>query len=809
MSDEDRDDHDRSRRRPRNLVIAGSHPDADLAVRAVSDALRPGTFVVIKPDSAPGPDREQLDDLTEQATRSAYLQLRRVCLVRDVWHDEGDIHAQQSADTAPDLNWNAVLSDDSRHRGRRVHTMLREMADFTDRQRESDNVFVLVARLAVKLFRWGLLSVPRRRLRRLTTVGVGGVRTNLLEDVLQLRGLWRRTRDAARHAGAARRAELARQQDQIDNQVADCYAAALLTDLRSSGMSVLFVGVEAGDAADRLRGILRNRGADVLLDAQQTVEHLHSASERASHGPAWIPPALDRNLRPWAWTALRVVPGEGDQSPRPMPRAGRRVVAWAAGGTVPVVLAGALFIPFGQASFVERWMSGCTGGGVFPAESGECVGISDGSFVFDEAYRSVFDKVRSENDAVVDSGNPYVSIAILVPYTIGVDDANTVDSIVGQLQGAYVAQYRANHRTAGVKPPQIRLLLANVGSEGRQWKPVVAELRTRVYPHVDNLVGVAGLGSSFQATADFINRIGDADLPMVASVATADDLMDASSWAFRVAPTNTDEAEALIRYLRAEGIEDGLLVEDLDEENLYARTLASAFITGFGTENLDRYTYASAETGAVGDFARAVTRFCEERPRVVLFAGRAKRDLHDLLVGLADRKCDDVPVRVVTGDDASHLPDDDQLVWELDGSGVTLEYAALAHPSQWTVDGAPPEHTHEDMDWFEHRMHQEFPGAKLDDGQAIMSYDSVLAMVDAAQRAEQREPRAADVYSELLRTRDCDLVLGLSGPVEFDPDGNPRNKTVPILRTDWSTPPTVAGLTWPNGEISTRSDGCS
>ncbi|MFD0428272.1 hypothetical protein ACFQ60_09480 [Streptomyces zhihengii] len=86
----------------------------------------------------------------------------------------------------------------------------------------------------------------------------------------------------------------------------------------------------------------------------------------------------------------------------------------------------------------------------------ECTGVTDGSFVFADNLAAVSARIKAENERVRDE--PHVSVAVMLPMTAAqpFEQRKTLHEV----QGAYLAQYRANH-DSNSKKPAIRLLLAN------------------------------------------------------------------------------------------------------------------------------------------------------------------------------------------------------------------------------------------------------------------------------------------------------------------------------------------------------------
>lgn len=89
---------------------------------------------------------------------------------------------------------------------------------------------------------------------------------------------------------------------------------------------------------------------------------------------------------------------------------------------------------------------GWPGSGLYRV-GGECVGVTDGSYVFDPAFAEVQKKIADEN-AWVRAQPSYVTVALLNPLTATATSVLTTEEILNQLEGAYTAQHRVNRTTA-------------------------------------------------------------------------------------------------------------------------------------------------------------------------------------------------------------------------------------------------------------------------------------------------------------------------------------------------------------------------
>lgn len=97
----------------------------------------------------------------------------------------------------------------------------------------------------------------------------------------------------------------------------------------------------------------------------------------------------------------------------------------------------------------------------------------------------------ARENATLKSGR-YATIALLLPLTS--TDAAMQTKMQRELQGAFAAQYRANH-LSNEQVPKIRLVLANTGKNNLLWRPTVDRLKTMTGAP-DNLRAVSGVATS-------------------------------------------------------------------------------------------------------------------------------------------------------------------------------------------------------------------------------------------------------------------------------------------------------------------------
>ncbi len=456
----------------------------------------------------------------------------------------------------------------------------------------------------------------------------------------------------------------------------------------------------------------------------------------------------------------------------------------------------------------------------------ECVGVTDGSYVFTDDLGPVSARIKEENDSV--AGKNPVTVALMIPL---VSDAQAERrEMVEQVQGAYLAQHRANGQS-GHQPP-VRLVLANPGRGYGQWLRVSNQL-ARLAAGKENLRAVTGINISISATKAAVGHLtGTLHIPVVAGPMTADDIAntDGAPEAFpglaRVAPSNTDQADALTHYGADIKPAESLVIEDTRKDDNYIATLREAFAkltkgAPHAPESFESPADFNEEGNLGGEFDRMVPGICNSPARTLFFAGRPVQ-LRLFLVALADRKCVR-PFTVITGSHASTLMVDQKFEREWpslkENGGTTVRYTALAHPDTWGPQSPASAGGSKDasaelagmLTAEATRQPDRIGPADLRDGRVIVTYDAVSTAV-AGIRLETggavTMPSLKEVALSWRRLHADNRVEGASGWICLDSKGNPHNKAVPIVHLDPDSRSAVLdGTAWPLGKAP--DENCS
>jgi len=419
----------------------------------------------------------------------------------------------------------------------------------------------------------------------------------------------------------------------------------------------------------------------------------------------------------------------------------------------------------------------------------DCVGVTDGSYVFDSRLKNIEQSILAENNKVVKKGN-YVTIALLAPLTETRTTAATsdilIDRIRSQMEGAYTAQIRANDNGYLGDSPSIRLLLANQGETERDWRPAVKMLSSGAA--AERLVAIVGLGISITPSVDTARAVAAAGIGMVGSVITADGVTAGIPGFVRATPTVRDEVSALASYLAARpDLRAAALLSDGNGEDLYTSSLTNDFTTMLGGYLRSRpvpFPY-NGTTQGIGTIFDLITNnlFCGPNPpQMVFYAGRTN-GLAILISRLRQRSCGRAPVTVLTGGDASNLT----LPRPLAGDApVSVVYAGTTSPlalgdGRWNAtDLAQYNRFKADF------LSLGFDAADLNDGWTIMTHDATATAIKAIRAVAGQAatlPTKEQVRDalRLLNTRNSS-VPGASGTFEIDSQtGESYGRPIPLI----------------------------
>lgn len=406
-------------------------------------------------------------------------------------------------------------------------------------------------------------------------------------------------------------------------------------------------------------------------------------------------------------------------APRVRPK-GRRRKLWLG------LIAGGAAVIVGVGGWQVANLLTATCGGGTSSYQGECVGATDGSYVFDPTVAAIEATVKSQNARAQATGD-YVSIALLAPLISAPGTDVTRERVRQVIEGAATAQAYLN--TKGYRPA-IRLLLANEGSRQQAW-PLPPLVPPSLSGRINGLV--------------------------------------------RVEPSVGDEVTLMWQYYRAHlGALSprAVLVYDNDPNDLYTGSLSLDFSQQFGTHIIDKKQFSpgGSESGEFASIANDVCAPGAPSTPVVLYAGResAFPDFIDKLRTLTN--CPgSATITVLTGADAGSLSPS-ITGRNPDGPAIDVVYPNIADSKQL----APA-------------YRQAFKGAPADVGAswAIMTYDAVTAAEQAARQAGQGSsiPPTPGAVTSLLYdfNKPADAIKGATGSFVITPDGDEGCQWIPLI----------------------------
>lgn len=447
----------------------------------------------------------------------------------------------------------------------------------------------------------------------------------------------------------------------------------------------------------------------------------------------------------------------------------------------------------------------------------DCTGVTDGSYHFTAELGPVSDRIAEANSRIVSSGKPYATIALMIPMTPAPEDRAGRVQVVREVQGAYLAQYRANRK--GSEEPPVRLVLASPGRDMARWKDVSDQLAGMARSGRDKLRAVFGFNLSVERTKQTIdyltNRKG---IAVVGGPITADDLANDKEHPRRypglakIVPSNSDQARALTHHLKV-GPQQTFLVEDTHADDLYSRSLRAAFRSETKGTPFAPEQYDSSEV-TPNDFAQMVNNLCDSKATTVYFSGRPP-ELAQLVRALGSRGCADRHYRVVTVSGASTLALDPSMDWDAFsfGAGLTVEYATVTHEGAWT-SGNPPATGGSKADFAALSSLVQGSGKSdgvgdigptdLADGRTITTHDSAMTAIAGIRNratAKDKVPDLASIAAAWPRLHGNAMVKGASGWICLNSYGTPYDKAVAIVKLspDPARHIQFETLAWPDG----------
>ncbi|WP_020480265.1 ABC transporter substrate-binding protein [Nocardiopsis ganjiahuensis] len=389
----------------------------------------------------------------------------------------------------------------------------------------------------------------------------------------------------------------------------------------------------------------------------------------------------------------------------------------------------------------------------------ECVGVTFGDFVFNERLEEVTDLIRTQNEAVDASGDPYVTVAHIAELGIADPEDPSLAGVQGELIGlAY--QQREHNRHRDANRPAIKLLIGNAGEGWAHAMTTAEEIVARAENKrlgMDRPIAAVGFGHSVVNNSRAVQKVGEAALTMVGTTATFDDVAqygdrEHSEFYFPVAPSNSRIADQAAHWARngvpwsdADGREAGLPAHDTAvaiasaetdaegaEHEQYGPDLARKFMSAFvegggevwaGAEDLgsDKYDdqgvllYQSGHLDTDTTYKEHLNRLCsdDDPPDLLYYAGRSDdftRFYRDFMRS-GGEECNGGGTTILGGDDISKFVSDSEVLIERNSVHHPVFYTPLAPSGPWGVEegasGGSDQGFYDDIDELLTDLYQE------------------------------------------------------------------------------------------------------
>lgn len=458
------------------------------------------------------------------------------------------------------------------------------------------------------------------------------------------------------------------------------------------------------------------------------------------------------------------------------------------------------------------------------APDGECVGVTDGSFSFGPALKSIEADIQQENNQVQKTPG-YQTMAFLLPIDNSDVSLQTTQDTLEQLQGAYAAQLYFNHYAINdhLSPP-IRLLIASSGTQANYHSITDPILESDVSSQ--RLDAIAGISLSLDSTDAEVKTLTGYGIPVIGSIITGDEFSGGYKPLVRVSPSNAGQVQAMLQYIKPK-FNRFMLVQDQNPADQFSQSLGQEFKSEFQAsyhQPLNPQTFdSSGESGANSPAGQQVQNrmdqitdsICSDTsPEAVLFGGRGQ-DLGRLIKSLAGRSCSSTPVTVVTGDVITNITAADLKTDLSNAEKISILDMGEASGDEWSYPSnsaqykaLSPGTVAAGKSGFQ-RFQAAVKLTKLDvneaDGDAMMGYDATLTSIFAIRMAgipqgTSAQQALSNVAGEFNAIQGNQTLDGASGPIEFHyftanrQRSDPFGKVVPILQVQPNGIPELKAL---------------
>ncbi len=454
---------------------------------------------------------------------------------------------------------------------------------------------------------------------------------------------------------------------------------------------------------------------------------------------------------------------------------------------------------------LDRSTSECIGAAVRPAssfpESNRKPGGSEPREVYDAAAASIGRQNKAADRAEKRGAVVRTVVYLGVPVKVGSWEDALYSGAIPEVRGIALAQEELNEETSRDQGNKVwlRVRIEDAGARFSKAPAVAKALAKEAGEAKSDLVGVVGLGQSRKATMEARDILGGAGLPMIGTVATAQEMQGHPMYR-QVAPDNGREARIAADFARRGNIvrtapdtcapaEKAVVIANPNDT--YSNNLSVRFTEAFGTTHTLWYDPDGKDTGRparsenaewVGtprEMAEQVCRHLKDDPRTVVYWASRSNEFNAFLDDFDGGTACNGRVSVLGGNDLTNSVVDKQKPSE-NHPGTRLYYAAHALP-----DSYPP---HTRARTFRHDYLARYGRDQWsNDGRTPLAWDAMRVLSYAVNTARHDVAPAgfdaSTVQLALVNGPGGEAgVRGATGSLVFGNHGQvPRDKRLLIL----------------------------
>jgi eukaryotic-like serine/threonine-protein kinase len=372
-----------------------------------------------------------------------------------------------------------------------------------------------------------------------------------------------------------------------------------------------------------------------------------------------------------------------------------------------------------------------------------------------------------EDQLVLDSGSPYVTLVASTAFTPPFPDAGNET----YLQGIYVAQHEFN----GAKHTfLLRILIANAGSDVKENNiGAVSQQIVQIAQKDATVVGVIGWPNS-SSILDAVSIFAHAKLPIISPQASSDVLTGISPYFFRIVSPNRSQTEVAANFMK-----NTLHVKNpvvfVDPSEAYSQNLASDFENAFAAGGpLPEEQFKTDDTK---NFSSLIHDALKYHPDAFYFTSPDTPDA-ELFQEALPTTGPYAAIPAIAGDGGYSIQKNGYGRWyftEYAYHGESNQPIAEQFAREYAADFDPGPHPQARSGAY---------GYSLANDDSILAYDTTSVMLAALQMADStgKIVLTPQMLEDTLPTITGKKAFqGVSGQIAFGPDHDPVDKAIVIL----------------------------